>query len=206
MSFVTEFGRRIASKAARVPTYQAAGSSLDDVLGAVSDVARLRSLQATRTPAGIDQALQVSREALGSSLIGHSRALVSSAPSGQHAATSVAMLWGSAGVAGVRSVVAKAASARPRPYAMNIGVTSAAPAAVRGSSFPSTHAAISHAASTVVAARGVTPHADEAVKFAEQVSHSRMYLGVHFPSDVVAGEQIGSRTAERVMGWLSRAH
>ena len=195
-----DFIRRTAAALARVPV--GAGALADDAVRLSDDVAQLRALQASRTPAGIDDALRVSREALGHSIAGNLRVLISTAATRREAFTSSVMLAGATGGAGVRSVVAKAASARPRPYAMGVGIVSAAPAAIRGSSFPSTHAAISRAAATVVEVRAPAQHAARAVQFADEVAHSRMYLGVHFPSDVAAGEQLGRSTAQRVIRLL----
>jgi undecaprenyl-diphosphatase len=64
----------------------------------------------------------------------------------------------------------------------------------RSSSFPSGHAAISFACATVLSA--LVPRAAPAfVALAAAIAYSRLYVGVHWPLDVVAGAALGVITA-----------
>lgn len=85
--------------------------------------------------------------------------------------------------------------ARPRPYVVAPDlVLSAGPES--STSMPSGHAALSFAAATLVARR----HPDlapAALGWATAVALSRVTLGVHYPTDVVAGALLGAG-----VGWL----
>jgi len=62
------------------------------------------------------------------------------------------------------------------------------------SSFPSGHAATSFACATVLSAL-VPGGAPAFVALAAAIAYSRLYLGVHWPGDVVAGAALGVATA-----------
>ena len=67
-----------------------------------------------------------------------------------------------------------------------------------GSSYPSTHAAVAAATMTVVASDGTPPLRVAAGGLTAFVAASRVYVGVHYPSDVVGGVGIGLLL---VSGW-----
>jgi undecaprenyl-diphosphatase len=67
-----------------------------------------------------------------------------------------------------------------------------------GSSYPSTHAAVAAATMTVIGADGSPPLRLTAGGLATFVAASRVYVGVHYPSDVVGGVGIGLLLAA---GW-----
>jgi membrane-associated phospholipid phosphatase len=94
---------------------------------------------------------------------------------------------------------AKYAYQRPRPNAVDRSLvtpltTPASP------SYPSEHAAAAAAASAVLAY--VFP--DDAQLFAskaDEVNRSRVIAGVQYPSDIVAGQELGGAVATRVIDW-----
>ena len=64
----------------------------------------------------------------------------------------------------------------------------------RSHSFPSGHATVSFACATVLSA--LVPRAAPAfLVLAAAIAYSRLYLGVHWPLDVVAGAALGVATA-----------
>lgn len=87
---------------------------------------------------------------------------------------------------------------RPRPFAVDAGVTVIDAKPTTGS-FPSGHAAMA-VAGAMAGARMLPGSAWVWWPLALIVSISRVYIGVHWPSDVMAGALIGLGTAWLVLG------
>jgi membrane-associated phospholipid phosphatase len=105
-----------------------------------------------------------------------------------------------AGAAWALANVAKAVADRPRPYEVVAGaVLRQQPA--HGTSFPSSHTAVTLA--VVIALVPFLPRALAAagITYAVLVGWSRVYLGVHYPLDVLAGAGIGMAVGGAV--WLA---
>ena len=105
-----------------------------------------------------------------------------------------------AGLAGNAAVTAigKQHWSRPRPFLVD---TSIVPPfhGPSSSSYPSGHASSAYAAARIIA--HLRPQlADAAYALARQVAASRVYAGVHFPSDVIAGAQLGTAIAVAALG------
>jgi membrane-associated phospholipid phosphatase len=95
-----------------------------------------------------------------------------------------------AGAAWALADVAKAIADRPRPYeAVADAVLRQQPA--HGTSFPSSHTAVTVA--VVIALVPFLPRvlAAAAIAYAVLMGWSRVYLGVHYPLDVLGGAAIG---------------
>jgi membrane-associated phospholipid phosphatase len=94
---------------------------------------------------------------------------------------------------------AKDAYQRPRPSEVDQSLSTVVPTAA-SPSYPSEHAVAAAAASEVLAyvfpdnAQLFTDKADEA-------SRSRLMAGVQYPSDIVAGQELGRAVAARVINW-----
>ncbi|MCW2961930.1 MAG: glycerophosphatase [Thermoleophilia bacterium] len=67
-----------------------------------------------------------------------------------------------------------------------------------GSSYPSGHSSSAYAAARVISVLEPTLAA-EAYDLARQVAVSRVYAGVHFPSDVIAGALLGTAIGEAAL-------
>jgi len=98
-----------------------------------------------------------------------------------------------AGIAWVLVHVAKSIADRPRPYEVVAGaVLRQEPA--HGTSFPSSHTAVTLAVAIALAPFLARPLAAVGIGYAVLVGWSRVYLGVHYPVDVLAGAGIGMAT------------
>jgi membrane-associated phospholipid phosphatase len=103
-----------------------------------------------------------------------------------------------AGIAWVLANVAKVIADRPRPYQVVAdAVLRQSPA--HGTSFPSSHTAVT--AAVVIALVPFLPRvlAAVAIAYAVLVGWSRVYLGVHYPLDVLAGAGIGMAVGGAVL-------
>src|SRR6516225_10043122 len=103
-----------------------------------------------------------------------------------------------AGLAWALANAAKAIADRPRPYeVITDAVLRQQPA--HGTSFPSSHTAVTVA--VVIALVPFLPRvlAGVAIAYAVLVGWSRVYLGVHYPLDVLAGAGIGMAVGGAVL-------
>ena len=113
-----------------------------------------------------------------------------------------------AGAAWVLANVAKVVADRPRPYlVMADAVLRQRPA--HGTSFPSSHTAVALAVAIALVPFLARPLAAVGIGYAVLVGWSRIYLGVHYPLDVLAGAGIGMAVGGAVLlalrALLSRA-
>jgi undecaprenyl-diphosphatase len=98
-----------------------------------------------------------------------------------------------AGLAWVLAHMAKFIADRPRPYEVAAGaVLRQEPA--HGTSFPSSHTAVTLAVAIALVPFLARPLAAGGIGYAVLVGWSRVYLGVHYPLDVLAGAGIGMAT------------
>jgi len=96
----------------------------------------------------------------------------------------------SAGIAWGLAHAAKAIADRPRPYAVMADVVLRQPPA-HGTSFPSSHSAVTLAVAIALVPFLARPLAAAAIGYAVLVGWSRVYLGVHYPLDILGGAGIG---------------
>ena len=95
-----------------------------------------------------------------------------------------------AGLAWALTHAAKAVADRPRPYeAMAGAVLRQQPA--HGTSFPSSHTAVTLAVAIALLPFLARPLAIAGMGYAVLTGWSRVYLGVHYPLDILAGAGIG---------------
>jgi membrane-associated phospholipid phosphatase len=107
-----------------------------------------------------------------------------------HSVLPVATAAAAAGLAWALAHAAKAIADRPRPYEVLAGaVLRQQPA--HGTSFPSSHTAVTLAVVIALAPFLARPLAAVGIGYAVLVGWSRVYLGVHYPLDVLAGAGLG---------------
>ena len=95
-----------------------------------------------------------------------------------------------AGLAWALAHVAKAVADRPRPYeVMADAVLRQQPA--HGTSFPSSHTAVTLAVAIALVPFLARPLAAAGIGYAVLTGWSRVYLGVHYPLDILGGAGIG---------------
>ncbi len=167
-------------------TPASASSPLLDALGA-ADEALLVGWARLRRP-GLDRAVaaysRLGNSGVGWVALGAGLALARREP--RIAAATAVGVWGTLAV----NYAVKTRVNRPRPMLDDAPQAIDPPAT---SSFPSSHAAMSAAAALVLA--DAVPGARGALRVAAlAMAASRVHLGVHHPSDVVAGYLLGSVT------------
>jgi undecaprenyl-diphosphatase len=103
-----------------------------------------------------------------------------------------------AGAAWGLAHAAKAIADRPRPYqVMADAVLRQQPA--HGTSFPSSHTAVTLAVVIALVPFLARPLAAVGIGYAVLVGWSRVYLGVHFPLDVLGGAGIGAAAGGAIL-------
>ena len=95
-----------------------------------------------------------------------------------------------AGLAWALAHVAKAIADRPRPYEV-IADAALRQQPAHGTSFPSSHTAVTLAVAIALVPFLARPLAAAGIAYAVLTGWSRVYLGVHYPVDIVGGAGIG---------------
>ncbi len=114
--------------------------------------------------------------------------------------------WETAGSLAVTVIVAeglKYAINRQRPYEKYPGVVFPYDASEHGQSFPSGHASIAFATATTLTLEYRKWYvAAPAYLLATAVGYSRLYMGEHYPTDVIGGAAVGAASAV-LSHWLT---
>ena len=185
-----------------LPTRRFGGPPAPGSAAAKADMAAVKAAQLLRTPEGDAWARHMAKDGAARIWFDLARR--------QQGLTGTVQTW--LGVALLASTLASNAAVtavakhhfdRLRPF--QVDPTIHPPIAPPGgASYPSGHASSAFAAARVISV--LRPElADEAYGLARQVAASRVYAGVHFPSDVVAGAALGTAIGELALRQVGRS-
>jgi diacylglycerol kinase family enzyme/membrane-associated phospholipid phosphatase len=176
-----------------MPISRALTRAVDTV--ATADAEAMRSIASYRAPAAVDQGMRALTRAADHSKLWMGLGAVLFATGNRRARRAAARGLGSLAVSSLlANQLGKRAVPRRRPLAASTPLARLAHRFPTSSSFPSGHSA-SAAAFAVGAAIELPELAVPLAVTAGAVAFSRVYTGVHFPSDVLAGVAVGAAVA-----------
>jgi acid phosphatase (class A) len=187
-----------------LPGADTPGWSLGDLVGppklgslaAKADMAAVKGAQLLRTRDGDAWADRMARE--GSTTIWKDFAARHRAETGKvQGWLDTALLAATMASNAVITQVAKQRFDRQRPYQLDPSIKPPVKLP-HDSSYPSGHSSSAFAAARVISTLAPSLAA-EAYSLATQVAVSRVYAGVHFPTDVIAGAMLGTGVAEAAL-------
>lgn len=162
--------------------------------------AELMARSAGLNPSPADRGLRHLSRAANHSKLWWGVSVVLVAAGGRPRRAAVRGLLAVAGASALTNGLLKPILPRHRPDLTNLSVLRRARSLPRSSSFPSGHSAAAAAFATGVALE--SPAAGVAVApLAAAVAYSRVHVGVHWPSDVVAGAAVGAAVALATRRW-----
>lgn len=163
------------------------------------ELAFVRGLAARRTPGG-DRWASFMAEAGGTRLWFDRAREYRSVAGGLRGWIGTGVMLAAMGVTTLKAQIVKRHFHRLRPFQQD-GTISPVGKIPKDAGYPSGHASAAFAAATVLGTLWPS-RAWQFTDLARQVANSRMYAGVHFPSDVVVGARLGTKTALQTMGVL----
>ena len=172
-----------------------------DSLAGRADMFAVKTAQRFRTEEGIAWAERLARD-------GHAKVWVDFAKRMRGSQGAVqgwlgtALLAANMATTAAVTAAAKRTYGRPRPFVTDPSIVPLGPVP-KSASYPSGHASAAFAAARIIARLEPTL-AKEAYSLATQVAVSRVYAGVHYPSDVIAGALLGTGVAEASLRALGK--
>lgn len=161
------------------------------------ELQELHALEKTRNDAGSEWAKWLDKNGMQSMWDAYLRQYTRSHSHAQ-AVEAVSLLHSALAIAEGDVSSAKQRIARDRPFTADPSLTTLVPHPPNSPSFPSGHTTAAFAAATVLG-HLMPKRRQEFLDAAEQVAYSRMYAGMHFRSDVVAGAFAGTAAATYAM-------
>ncbi|MCW2926806.1 MAG: phosphatase family protein [Thermoleophilia bacterium] len=154
------------------------------------DLAYLHGVAKTRTPAGVDAARYWSKHGLTDEWEAMLKQYTAKAgPAQARAATK--LLHDALAMVNSVTQTAKAGAARKRPFVVDPSLPLAVDKPGNNPSYPSGHTSAAYAACMVLA-HLMPDRAAEFMGIARDASWARVYAGVHFPTDVLAGAKLAT--------------
>lgn len=166
-------------------------------MAAMQDMQGVKAAQALRTPEGTERTRLLAKEGGRQAWQGVIEEIRETEGVAQ-AHRAARLLEASALRTDEVSEQAKERFGRLRPYQVDPSVDPIAAKPNGNASYPSGHASDAYAAALVLGA--LVPHrAADLRALADEIAYSRVYGGVHFPSDVVMGARFAARIAADVL-------
>lgn len=160
------------------------------------DMRVVRGYQGRRTTEGDAWALRMAREGEGAIWKEFARRHRADAGPVQ-GWLGTALLGAAVAATAAASLKAKQHFGRRRPFLVDPTIQPPVPLP-KSASYPSGHASSAYAAARVIGALAPSL-AEEAWDVAAQIATSRVYAGVHFPTDVLVGARVGISIADRLL-------
>ncbi len=154
------------------------------------DLAYLHQVEKTRTPAGTARARYWAKHGLTDEWEAKLKEYTSHAGPAQ-ALAAEKLLHDALALVNTATQTGKAAAGRKRPFVVDESLTLAVDKPGNNPSYPSGHTSAAYAASIVLAAL-MPDRAKEFMDTAAEASWARIYGGVHFPTDVLAGAKMAT--------------
>jgi hypothetical protein len=168
------------------------------------DLARLHELAKTRTPEQNESARWWSDHGLGESWMQQLEAYRAKAGPAQ-AKAAEKLLNDTLLIVNQATQISKASNARVRPFVVDPKLELIVEKPGNNPSFPSGHTSAAYAAALVLAYL-MPERQQEFMGMAEQAAFSRVYSGVHFPTDIQAGAKLATTIAAYMVNIAPQAY
>lgn len=179
------------------------GPPAPDSFAGRADMFTVKTAQRFRTPEGDAWADRLARDGQYKVWLDFAKQMRGSSSDAVQGWLKTALLAADVAATAGTTFLVKRVYNRPRPFVVDSSIVPIGPVP-RTSSYPSGHASAAFAAARVISKLDPAL-ADAAYSLATQIAVSRVYAGVHYPSDVVTGALLGTGVAETMLRTIGRA-
>jgi membrane-associated phospholipid phosphatase len=178
------------------------GPPAPDSFAGRADMFTVKTAQRFRTPAGNEWAERLARDGQIKVWLDFAKQMRGASSGAVQGWLQTALLAADVAATAATTYLVKRAYDRPRPFVTDPSIVPLGPVP-HSPSYPSGHASAAFAAARVIAK--LDPALSSAAyDLATQIAVSRVYAGVHYPSDVVTGALLGTGVAEAMLRTVGR--